>query len=208
MAKNLSVLARQFSTSTANNALVRSPVPVYGIEGKYATALYSAAHKQKALDAVEKDLSGFTAALKADKKMGDFLYDPSIQKTLKNNGLIAIAEKMKMNELSKNLLLAVSENNRFQFLPAISNAFSTIMAGHRGEVVCEVTTAKPLDAAMAKEVEGALAGFLKKGEKALVNYKDDPAIIGGMVVSVGDKFCDMSMATKLNKYSELIKSAA
>ena len=28
------------------------------------------------------------------------------------------------------------------------------------------------------------------------------------VVSVGDKFCDMSMSSKLNKYSELIKGAA
>ena len=76
-----------------------------------------------------------------------------------------------MNPLSKNLLLAVAENNRFSFIPAISTAFSTIMAGHRGEVVCEVTTAKALDAAMAKEVEGALGAFLKKGEKALITYK-------------------------------------
>jgi len=122
--------------------------------------------------------------------------------------VIGVADKMKLNPLSKNLLLAVAENNRYSFLPAISTAFSTIMAAHRGEVVCEITTAKALDAGMAKEVEGALAGFLKKGEKALITYKVDAAIIGGMVVSIGDKFCDMSMATKLNKYSELLKAAA
>ena len=100
------------------------------------------------------------------------------------------------------------------------------MAAHRGEVVCQVTTAKPLDAAMLKEVEGALKGFLKGNEKALITYAVDPAIIGGMVgvsdlvismvnyilmlqvVSIGDKFCDMSMSSKLKKYSELIKGAA
>jgi len=208
MAKNLSVLARQFSTSTTNNALVRSPVQVYGIEGRYATALYSAAHKQKALDAVEKDLNSFVKVLKTDGRLQEFLFDPSVNKGLKNDGLKGVADKMKMSPLSKNLLLAVSENNRYNLLPAISTAYSTIMAGHRGEVVCEVTTAKALTPTMAKEVEGALAGFLKKGEKALITYKVDPAIVGGMVVSIADKFCDMSMATKLNKYSELIKSAA
>ena len=36
----------------------------------------------------------------------------------------------------------------------------------------------------------------------------DASIIGGMVVSIADKFCDMSMATKLNKYSDLLKAAA
>ena len=100
------------------------------------------------------------------------------------------------------------------------------MAAHRGEVVCSVTTAKALDAAMQKEIEGAVKGFLKGNEKALINYSVDPSIIGGMVrisnlfiisvvnsllfqvISVGDKFCDMSMSSKLKKYSELIKGAA
>jgi F-type H+-transporting ATPase subunit O len=36
----------------------------------------------------------------------------------------------------------------------------------------------------------------------------DPALIGGMVISLGDRFCDMSMATKLKKYSDLLKLAA
>ena len=35
--------------------------------------------------------------------------------------------------------------------------------------------------AMSVEVEGALKGFLKGNEKALINYSVDPSIIGGMV---------------------------
>ena len=61
------------------------------------------------------------------------------------------------------------------------SSFGTLMAAHRGEVVCSVTTAKPLDAAMKKEVEGAVKGFLKGNQKALINYSVDASIIGGMV---------------------------
>lgn len=32
------------------------PIPVFGIEGRYATAFYSAAVKEKKLDAVEAEL--------------------------------------------------------------------------------------------------------------------------------------------------------
>lgn len=32
------------------------PVAVFGIEGRYATALYSAAMKEKKIDSVEKDM--------------------------------------------------------------------------------------------------------------------------------------------------------
>ena len=34
-----------------------------------------------------------------------------------------------------------------------------------------MTTAKALDAGMAKEVEASLAGFLKAGEKAQISFK-------------------------------------
>ncbi len=60
---------------------------------------------------------------------------------------------------------------------------------------------------MTKEVENAIGAFLKSGEKSQISFKVDPAIIGGMVVSIGDKFVDMSMATKLKKYEDIIRSA-
>jgi len=206
--RNLSVLARQFSSSSANNAIVRSPLAVHGIDGRYASALYSAASKQKALEAVEKDLTKFAATLKTDPRLADFLNDPSIQKGLKVDGLAGVADKMKLNPLSKNLLLSLADNNRFTFIPGVASTFALIMKAHRGEVVCTVTSAKALDAGMAKEVEGALNGFLKKGQKAQITFSVDPALVGGMVVSIDDKFCDMSMSSKLNKYSELLKAAA
>ena len=65
-----------------------------------------------------------------------------------------------------------------------------------------------LDAAMKKEVDGAIASFLVKGQKSLISYKVDATVIGGMIVSIGDKYVDMSIASKLNKYSELITAAA
>lgn len=39
-----------------NDSVFQTPVQVYGLSGSYASALYSAASKQKSLDSVEKDL--------------------------------------------------------------------------------------------------------------------------------------------------------
>ena len=61
---------------------------------------------------------------------------------------------------------------------------------------------------MKKEVEATIAGFLKKGEKSLINYKVDAGIIGGMVVLIGDKYADMTTASKLSMYSGLLKASA
>lgn len=35
---------------------LQSPIQVYGVEGRYATALFSAASKQNQLDQVEKEM--------------------------------------------------------------------------------------------------------------------------------------------------------
>merc|ERR1712108_91428 len=55
------VCSRGLSSSASLSQLVKTPTPVYGTEGRYAAALYSAASKNKALEAVEKDLKTMTA---------------------------------------------------------------------------------------------------------------------------------------------------
>ena len=53
-------MVRGFSSTTIRSAgLVKAPVQVFGTEGRYAAALFSAASKNKALDVVEKDLNTF-----------------------------------------------------------------------------------------------------------------------------------------------------
>lgn len=49
--------ARGRSQRPAALSPFQPPIQVYGLEGRYATALYSAASKQKKLDQVEKELS-------------------------------------------------------------------------------------------------------------------------------------------------------
>lgn len=43
---------------------LQPPVQVFGVEGRYATALYSAAMKKKSLDAVDKDIKELSVSTK------------------------------------------------------------------------------------------------------------------------------------------------
>ena len=43
--------------------LLQAPIQVFGIEGRYAHALFAAASKEKKLDVVEKDLQAFEVRL-------------------------------------------------------------------------------------------------------------------------------------------------
>lgn len=145
--------------------LVKPPVQVFGIEGRYACALYSAASKQKSLEAVEKDLTSLQVEMKKDPKFRELLVNPTIKRSIKAVALKEVSAQVKYNVATGFFLEQLAENGRLNRLDAMINAYKLIMSAHRGEVVCEVTTAKPLDAAQRKELEGQLKVNLMKGFK-------------------------------------------
>ncbi|PSN42534.1 ATP synthase subunit O [Blattella germanica] len=206
-ATRFSVIARAFSSSAAQAQMVKPPIQVFGLEGRYATALYSAASKQNQLDSVEQELIKFKGTLQKDIKLQEFIENPTLKRGLKVEGIKQVSSKLSLSPPTSNLLALLAENGRLKNLNTIISTFQTLMAAHRGEVTCEVTTAKPLDAAMKAELETSLKAFLKGNQKLLLEVKVDPAIIGGMIVSIGDKYVDMSIASKIKKYTDVITAA-
>lgn len=199
--------ARSFSSSATARAMVKPPIQVFGLEGRYASALYSAAHKMQALEVVEKELKDFQDLISKDERLAEFIANPILKKGLKADALASVAEKTNMTSLSSNLLQMLAENGRLNRLDAIINAFKSIMSAYRGEVPCQVTSAKPLDEESLKEVEAAMAGFLQEGQSLQMTTKVDPSILGGLVVVIGDRYVDLSLATKIQRYSQLLGQA-
>ncbi|XP_016999165.1 ATP synthase subunit O, mitochondrial [Drosophila takahashii] len=203
----LAILSRTLSSAAAQ-ATVKPPVQVFGLEGRYATALYSAASKLSQLDQVEKDLTALQATIRGDKKLREYVTSPIINKKVMATALKEASEKLRFAPATANLLGLLADNGRLKKLDTVINAYKTIMAAHRGEVVCEVVTAKPLDSSQSKQLEGALKSFLKGNESLKITSRVDPSIIGGLIVSIGDKYVDMSIATKVKLYTDVIQTAA
>jgi len=200
-------VVRQFSSSAVRAKLVQPPIQVFGTEGRYATALYSAASKQGSLDKVEKELANLQAELAKDASLVEYLTDPSQGRTQKKAAVEKLMKQKKFSDLTVNLFSALAENGRVNKTLGVLGAFEKIMAAHRGEVTASVVTAKPLTSGELSELKAALNGFLKKGESLMLTTEVDPSIIGGMKIQIADKYVDMSMASKIKTYTDLIKQA-
>uniref|UniRef100_A0A3Q3EFD9 Oligomycin sensitivity conferral protein n=1 Tax=Labrus bergylta TaxID=56723 RepID=A0A3Q3EFD9_9LABR len=199
------MLGQQFSSSVARPVakLIKPPIQVYGVEGRYATALFSAASKQKKLDQVEQELGNVSALIK-DPKLSSIVMNPHVKRSLKLKVFGDALTKAKVSPIIINFIV-LAENGRLPLTGSVISAFGKMMGAHRGEVICSVTTAQPLDAASLSELKLALNGFLQKGESIKLETKSDPSILGGMIVSIGDKYVDMSTKTKIHKLTKLIK---
>eukprot|EP00063_Salmo_salar_P093877 XP_014068712.1 PREDICTED: ATP synthase subunit O, mitochondrial-like isoform X2 [Salmo salar] len=102
-----------------------------------------------------------------------------------------------------NLPNVMADNDRLTLISDIISAFSKMMSAHREEVLCTVSTTQPLDAANLKDLRVALNGFLAKGEMLKLETKSDPSILGGMTVSIRDKYVYMSTETKIQKLTKI-----
>lgn len=180
------------------------PVQVYGIEGRYATALYSAASKENKLDQVEKELLRMGQLLK-DPKVSLAVLNPYVKRSIKAKSLSDITTKEKFSPLTANLMNLLAENGRLGNTQGVISAFSTIMSVHRGEVPCTVTTASPLDEAVLSELKTVLKSFLSEGQILKLEVKTDPSIMGGMMVRIGEKYVDMSTRSKILKLSKAMR---
>ncbi|XP_062250202.1 ATP synthase subunit O, mitochondrial [Platichthys flesus] len=198
--------ARHFSSSVIRPAskLIRPPIQVYGVEGRYATALFSAASKQKNLEQVEKELITLSAMIK-DPKLSGIVMNPHVKRSIKQKTFTDLLSKAKISPITINFINVLADNGRLPRTGDVIVAFGKMMSAHRGEVLCSVTTAQPLDEASLADLKASLKGFLKKGETIELETKMDPTILGGMIVSIGDRYVDMSTKTKIQKLTKLIR---
>lgn len=67
--------------------MIKAPIQVFGIEGRYAHALYSAAAKSKQTDAVEKDFATFQQACAKDNNLRELILNPTIKREDKSSSL-------------------------------------------------------------------------------------------------------------------------
>lgn len=110
----------------------------------------------KQLDKVESELTHLQAELRKNANLRELITSPIINRKLLVNSLKEASAKMNYTSATTNLLPLLAENGRMKKLDGVIGAFRTIMAAHRGEVVCEVITAKPLEGGQKKSLEDAL----------------------------------------------------
>lgn len=135
---------------------VKVPLQLFGLEGRYATALYTAATKLKQLESVENELNQVQVAIKNSPKLRDAIVSPIINAKLLETTLKEVGTAAKLSSATTNLLVLLAENRRLKKIDGVINAFRQIMSAHRGEVICEVTTARTLDAGQRKQLEETL----------------------------------------------------
>lgn len=173
------------------------------LAGRYASALFELARDERQIEGVSGSLGRLGEALRGESDLGRLVASPLVTRDEAMRAIGAVAGQLGLDALTTNFLGVIARNRRLSALPAIIRAFERMAARHRGETTAEVVSAHPL----GPDQLGALRAKLRQrlGRDVSLQPHVDPAILGGLVVTVGSQRIDGSIRTKLNTLAQAMK---
>jgi len=196
--------------AAANAPDSKPPVALFGVDGTYASALYTAAAKTNVLDPTAKSLETLAGVFKKDAKLAEILSAPSLSVSDKQQIVQELQKQVGAQDkegIVKNFLNTLAENNRLGALEGVVEKFGELMSAHRGEIELVVTSASPLDSRTLGRLEQAIhkSEYVANGQRLKVVSKVNPEIRGGLIVEIGDRTIDLSVSAKMAKMNKLLK---
>ncbi|GAQ85902.1 Mitochondrial F1F0-ATP synthase subunit OSCP/ATP5 [Klebsormidium nitens] len=183
------------------------PKNLFSVHGKYASALFVAAAKAKKLDVVGKELEQLEEVIKGNAEFRAFLKDPIISPAVKQKGLEEFFKAAGASDITVNFFAVLNENGRLGRAEKVIEAFEDLYHEYKGEVKAVVTVPYPLTDDQRTELKQSLQGFLEPGQTLTIKEKIKRSIMGGLTVDIGEKYIDLSIATRIKKIEAMLKDA-
>ena len=169
---------------------------------KYARGLFAAAKERGKVKEYGEELKKVGDFLTSSPEVLEALESPIYPPDLKMEIVEDIIKGLSLDEEVARFLRLLVEKKRIQFIQAILEAYDQLLDEELGIVRAEVRAAFGL----GEEEQGQLAEALKKltGKEVKLLIQEDPDLIGGLVVRIGDLVLDGSVRTQLEAFKESI----
>jgi len=169
----------------------------------YSEALFDVAKEKDELDEVQEQLGQFADAMDQDRDLQVFFFSPYFSSQEKKEG-IKKAISGGNTELV-NFLELLAEKHRMPALFQIRKRFDELWAKAKDRLEVTVTSAVPLDDSVVKSIGDEIEK--KTGKTIDLNSRVDDAIIGGLVLQVGNRILDASISSRLDRLRREVATA-
>lgn len=174
------------------------------IARNYAEALFAAGQATGDTERFADFMEAIAGAIEADERIRVVLESPRVPKPQK----VEILRKALHAHAPERLLRfldAVIRRGRQTLLPAIGREYRALVDQKFNRVHAGVTLAREADRALQTTVRDKLGRVL--GKEVIPHFRSDPAILGGLIVRVGDRIMDGSLRRKIVALRQKLLSA-
>jgi F-type H+-transporting ATPase subunit delta len=162
---------------------------------RYAKAIFEIGVESQSLPVVVEQVATLADAYAKSPELQRAVDDPLVGYAVKKAILTEVADRAGVTPVVKHTLLLLGDRRRLHALPAIAQLLREMSDAKQGVVRAEVTTAVRL----SEGYYGKLQGELEKmtGRRVAIDRREDPALLAGVVVRIGDRVYDGSLKTRL-----------
>jgi F-type H+-transporting ATPase subunit delta len=169
----------------------------------YARALFEVAKEQGKLDLVREQLGEFAQALNDNGDLRVFFFSPYFSTEEKKDGLHRALDGA--DPAIVNFLETLLERHRMPVIFRIRDEYGRLWDAENRLLPVEVTSAVGLDDATVKSI-GERIGE-QTGQRVELTSRVDPAILGGIVLRVGNSILDASIKHRLDQLRKHVAQA-
>ena len=164
------------------------------VAARYAQALFEASKVEGGLEDVADSYAVLMEAFAGRSDLAIFMESPQVASQEKQQLIDSVLGERVEPVLLRFMHLLI-DKNRIEFFRDIGEEFAQLVEQERGFRRAIVTTAIPLANDLATAMTGKLEDLT--GSKIILEKKVDPAVIGGVCVTLGDKILDGTVRTNL-----------
>lgn len=173
------------------------------IAARYATAVYEIAKDEKAVDALENDISALQGAISESEDFRALITSPIYTREEQAAAIAALTAEMGLSGTMGNTMTLMAQKRRLFVVPHLLSTLRDLIAQDKGEVTADVVSAKALTKTQAEKLAKTLKA--STGKTVTLNATVDESLIGGLVVKVGSRMIDTSIRSKLNSLQNVMK---
>jgi len=172
------------------------------IAKRYARAFFKIAGEEQRYEEYSRELGRFSLLLEKNRNLSEFLANPVFDQPDKKAVVETLLAKLDLSPLTANFLKLLVDKRRIGILADIEGCYRQLVEDALKKVSVTVKTAFPL-------TEGLSTKLLREMEKLTgrqveMTVQEDPTLLGGIVVRVGDTLYDGSIRTQLNNIRNLL----
>jgi F-type H+-transporting ATPase subunit delta len=160
----------------------------------FINALLEVASKNGQFEQIEKDLDLVCGVIVQHDNLKKVLFHPSISRSSKKD-LIARVFGKSVSDLMMNFLNLLVDRRKEEILEFIPDVYKTVTDEKKGIIKATVHTVIPLTGDRLDTFKRQLNKIT--GKTVELEVVQNPEILGGMVIKIGNKMIDGSVANRL-----------
>jgi F-type H+-transporting ATPase subunit delta len=170
---------------------------------RYAKALIELGREQGTWQDVGKALGEFVALFEGNDILRKVLCDPIHDRKTRKAILKEVLSKLNPGTICTNFLQLLVDKERIRYLPAIYSAYQRLEDSLAGRLRARLVTARRIEAQEMASIQKALEQRFQK--RIILDWSEDPEILGGAVCKVDGMVFDGSVRTQLETLKESMK---